>query len=321
MCGKIISPSNLFMAWAEFKKGKQHRKDVMQFEYALEENIFKIHKELQNQTYKHGGYTDFYTTDPKQRHVHKALVRDRIIHHAVFNILNPIFEKTFIFNSYSCRKNKGTHKGVNQLQKITRKISGNGNKNCFVLKCDIKKFFQSVDHGVLLEIISKKISSAKTIALIKEIIYSFSAGIPIGNLTSQLFANIYLNEMDQYIKQSLKVPFYIRYTDDFVMVASNLQELKIWLQEIMEFADTKLKLKLHPNKIILRKYRQGVDFLGYIQFPHHRILRLKTKKRMLNKIQNGVSEQSLNSYLGVLSHADSHKLSQEIKNLFWFNKK
>ena len=293
----------------------------MRFEYTLEENIFKIHLELKNQTYKHGGYTDFYITDPKQRHIHKALVGDRIIHHAVFRILNPVFEKTFIYSSYSCRKNKGTHRGVNRFQKIARKISGNSHKNCFVLKCDIKKFFQSVDHNILLEIIRKKLNDSKTLALIKGIVQSFNTGIPIGNLTSQLFANVYLNELDQYIKHKLKIPFYIRYTDDFVIIHNNINKLELWLKEIQWFISSNLKLQLHPNKIIFRKYHQGIDFLGYKQFPHHRVLRTKTKKRITKRIGEGVSEQSLNSYLGVLSHANSYKLSQDIKNLFWFNKK
>lgn len=309
------------MAWEKFKKDKQKRKDIVRFEYKLEENILCLYRELKNQTYKHGHYTDFYVTDPKPRHIHKALVRDRLVHHAVFNILNPIFEKTFIYNSYSCRKNKGTHKSVNRLRKILRKISQNNCKPCFILKCDIKKFFQSVNHDTLLNIIKQKIHDEKVIFLVREIIESFKFGLPIGNLTSQLFANIYLNNLDQYIKHNLKIPFYIRYTDDFVIIYNDLEKLKQWLSQIQEFLNTNLKLQLHPNKIILRKYHQGTDFLGYVQFPHHRILRTKTKERIIEKIQKGVPEQSLNSYLGVLSHADSYKLSQEIKNLFWLNKK
>lgn len=311
----------MFLAWAEFKKDKQKRKDVMQFEYRLEKNILGLCQELKNQTYKHSPYSNFYITDPKPRHIHKALVRDRVVHHSVFNILNPVFEKTFIFNSYSCRKNKGTHKGINQLHKILRKISQNNHKPCFILKCDIKKFFQSVNHGILLNIIDRKIYDEKALALIKEIVESFKPGLPIGNLTSQLFANIYLNNLDQYIKHHLKIPFYIRYTDDFVIIYNDLEKLKQWLSQIQEFLNVNLKLRLHPNKVILRKYHQGTDFLGYVQFPHYCILRPRTERRIMKRIQQGVSEQSLNSYLGVLSHANSYKLSEKIKNLFWFNKK
>ncbi len=287
----------------------------------MEENIFGLYWELKNRTYKHGRYTDFYITDPKPRHIHKAPIRDRVVHHAVFNILNPIFEKTFIFNSYSCRKNKGTHRGINKLQKILRKTSKNSHNPCFILKCDIKKFFQSVDHNILLSIIERKIHDEKSLALIKEIIRNFKPGLPIGNLTSQLFANIYLNELDQFVKHKLKISFYLRYTDDFIMVSNLSSELRDWLEKIKDFLNIRLNLELHPAKIFLRKYHQGIDFLGYIQLPHHRILRKKTERRIINKIQKGVSKQSLNSYLGVLSHADSYKLSQKIRNLFWFNKK
>src|SRR3989338_1536145 len=317
---EIISLQNLFAAWDEFKKGKRKKKDVSEFEYNLEDNIFKLHKELISGSYEHSGYTGFYITDPKQRHIHKACVRDRIVHHAVFAILNPIFERTFIYDSYSCRKNKGTHKGVSRLETMLRKQSKNNKKSCFVLKCDIKKFFQSVDHTILFSKISEKIDEQKTLRLIQKIIESFKPGIPIGNLTSQLFANIYLNSFDQFIKHKLKIRFYIRYTDDFVIISNSLKQLHKWLAEISSFLSAELNLELHPNKVIVRKYSQGMDFLGYVQFPKYRLLRPKTKRRMLKKFNKGISEQALQSYLGVLSHADSFKLSEELKNKFWLER-
>ena len=157
--------------------------------------------------------------------------------------------------------------------------------------------------------------------LIKEIIGSFNPGIPLGNLTSQIFANIYLNELDQFIKQNLKIPFYVRYADDFAIIDTSMENLESLLSQIDEFLKRNLDLELHPNKVIFCKYHQGIDFLGYVQFPHHRILRQKTKRRVLKKIKAGITEQSLQSYLGVLSHADHFELSEEIKNLFWFNSK
>lgn len=317
----IISMENLFSAWEEFKKGKQKKKDVMEFEFNLEDSIFNLRRELEDKTYKHGGYHGFYITDPKVRHIHKATVKDRILHHAIYSILNPIFEPTFIYDSYSCRKNKGTHKGIYRLEKFLRKVSKNNSKTCFVLKCDIKKFFESVNHDILISIIEKRVKDADVLWLIKEIIESFSQGIPIGNLTSQMFANIYLNELDQFVKQKLKIPFYCRYTDDFVIIAESKEKLENWLSEIKDFLSKNLKMKLHPNKIIFRKYNQGVDFLGYVQFPHHRIVRTRTKRRIIKRVGKGIPEQSLQSYLGVLSHADSYDLSNEIKNLFWLNKK
>ncbi|TSC90825.1 MAG: RNA-directed DNA polymerase (Reverse transcriptase) [Parcubacteria group bacterium Gr01-1014_2] len=317
---KIISIENLFSAWKEFKKGKQKKKDVMEFEFNLEENIFNLHREFKSKTYKHGNYYGFYITDPKIRHIHKANVKDRVIHHAVYSVLNPIFEPTFIYDSYSCRKNKGTHKGVHRLERFLWKISKNNFKSCFIMKCDIRKFFESVNHNVLISIIEKRIKDENAIWLVKEVIQSFSPGLPIGNLTSQMFANIYLNEFDQFVKQEVKIPFYLRYTDDFIIIAESKEKLEYCLSKVSEFLSENLKMELHPNKIIVRKYRQGIDFLGYVQFPHHRVLRTKTKRRIIQKIKQGITEQSLQSYLGVLSHANSYKLSQEIKNLFWFNK-
>ena len=336
---KIISPENLFSAWDKFKSDKQKRRDVQQFEWKLEENIFQLHRDLGGKTYKHGGYVSFYIHDPKQRRIHKATIRDRILHHAVFNVLNPIFEPIFIPNSLSCRIGKGTHKGIDILSRTARQISQNGFKPCFILKCDIKKFFETVDHSKLLSILRKKIKDKNAMWLLEEIIKSFSSqysniffkkGLPIGNLTSQLFANIYLNEFDQFVKQKLRVKHYIRYTDDFVVVFSNKGYLGNLIPQIRAFLSDELRLELHPHKISIRKFNQGVDFLGYITLPHHRILRTKTKKRIFKKMEKKVLEyntgvitertlnQSLQSYLGVLSHANTQALCNELKNQFWF---
>jgi len=153
----IISSENLFSAWDRFKSDKQKKRDVQRFEWQLEENIFKLHRDLKYHRYKHGAYSSFYIQDPKQRHIHKATVRDRVLHHAVFTVLNPIFEPTFISDSFSCRINKGTHKGIGILDKIIRQVSSNSFKPCSVLKCDVKKFFETVDHKILLNIIGKRI--------------------------------------------------------------------------------------------------------------------------------------------------------------------
>ena len=240
-------------------------------------------------------------------------------------------------------------------------MSKNYTKKCFVLKCDIKKFFDSVNHLILLELIKRKIKDQNFHLLIEEIVGSFTIktapviqfglfggetererereprpsaasdrGIPIGNLTSQLFANIYMNKFDQFIKHELKVKYYARYTDDFVVVSSDENYLKDILPKIDTFLEDKLKLKLHPDKVLIRKCTQGVDFLGYIILPHHRQLRTKTKNRIFKKLKLRVTEfkaglidettlnQSLNSFLGVLSHANSNNLRQELLNEYWF---
>lgn len=154
---EAISVENLFLSWKEFKKGKTNKQETLEFELNLEQNIFQIHKELKTQTYKHGPYTTFKISDPKPREINKASVKDRIVHHTVCNILIKVFEPTFISNSFSCRKNKGTHKGVYKIEELLRKVSKNNTNPCFVLKCDIKKFFENIDHDILLSILFKRI--------------------------------------------------------------------------------------------------------------------------------------------------------------------
>ena len=302
----------MFLAWREFKKGKTKKPDVQEFEFNLENNLFQLHEELRTGTYKHGPYCDFYITDPKLRHIHKACVRDRVLHHAVFRILYPIFDKSFIFDSYSCRLNKGTHRAVRRLQKFTQKLSRNNSRNIFGLKCDVKKFFDSVKHDILLELIKNKIQDPYAIQLLQKIIQSFKTeegkGLPIGNVTSQLFANIYLNELDQFIKHELKIKCYLRYCDDFVILNPNFHNLRNVTDKAQNFLKSKLKLSLHPDKIIIRKYNQGIDFLGYVVRPYCINLRTKTKNRMLRKI----NERNLPSYLGVLKHCSGYKLERKI---------
>jgi len=326
---KIISLENLFLAWQEFRRGKRKKLDVQQFEFNLEDNLFQLHRDLKNKTYQHSHYIPFYIQDPKLRLIHKASVRDRVLHQAVFRTLYPIFEKVFIFDSYSCRLNKGTHRAVNRLEKFCRRLSKNHCKNTFALKCDIKKFFNSVAQDILLKLIKKKIQDKDTVWLLEKIIKSFegekSKALPLGNVTSQLFANIYLNELDQFIKHKLKVKYYLRYCDDFVILGENKEYLIKLLPLIDNFLKEKLDLTLHLDKIIIRKHRQGIDFLGYISFPHYRLLRTKTKRRIFRKMekknkelqQNKISKESFNhtiqSYLGLLKHCNSFKIQKELK--------
>ncbi len=312
---KIIGLGNLFLAWREFKRGKKRRLDVQEFEFNLEDNLFQLHSELKNKKYKHGQYIPFYVTDPKLRHIHKACVRDRVLHQAIFRILYPIFDKHFIFDSYSCRIDKGTHKAVTSLEVFCRKLSWNNNKTIFALKCDIKKFFDSIDQNILASLIQAKVKDDNAMWLIDVIIKSFPKGLPLGNVTSQLFANIYLNELDQFVKHNLKERYYIRYCDDFVILNGNPQYLLELSENINSFLVDKLKLHLHPNKIIIRKHTQGIDFLGYVVLPNHRVLRTQTKRRLLKRI----NEKNMPSYLGVLGHCKGYIIEEKIKNIKQFN--
>lgn len=324
----FISFENLIQAWSEFKKGKRKRTDVQRFERFLEDNLFELHLSLKNKTYIHGEYQSFYVQDPKQRHIHKASVTDRVVHHLLYQFLYQLFNPSFIYDSYSCRIGKGTHKGVLRLKYFTRIVSCNYIKDCWALKCDIKKFFASVDHKVLLKLLSKKIKDSDLLNLLLSVINSFHSergegkGVPLGNLTSQIFANIYMNQLDQFIKHRLRIKYYIRYADDFVILEANKSSFPYYVDAIREFLKEGLKLELHPNKIIIRKLDWGIDALGYIVLPHYILPRTKTRKRILKKIKQKIgsenSEQSLQSFLGYFSHAHTYKLTLKLKNDIWF---
>lgn len=318
----IISIENLCEAWGEFLCGKKSRKDVAEFSLNLSQNIFRLHEDLRIKTYQHGSYEAFLIDDPKPRSIHKATVRDRLLHHAIYRVLYPYFDKKFIYDSYSCRHLKGTHRALNRLNQFVRQVSRNNSRTCWILKCDIRKFFASIDQHILLEIVRKYISDLDIVWLIERVVSSFHStgfgkGLPLGNLTSQLLVNIYMNKFDQYIKHTLKIKHYIRYTDDFVFLHSNKEILKQVLLKAHMFLEDKLKLSLHPKKIFLKTASSGIDFLGWLHFPHHRVLRTSTKQRMFRNLNKSEPKaEVVQSYLGLLSHGNAHKLNVKIKRLF-----
>ncbi len=275
--------------------------------------IFSLHDDLKNKDYQHSLYTAFKINDPKPRDIHKASVRDRLLHHALFRMLYPYFDKRFIAHSYSSRKNKGTHKALIAFKNMSNKVSKNNTRTVWVLKCDIKKFFASIDHKTLKVILEKHIHDTDTINLLHHIIDSFHTdvgkGLPLGNLTSQLLVNVYMNEFDQWIKHVLKVKYYIRYSDDFVILHSDKFILENYLREINQFLDTALQLHLHPKKVLIKAVASGVDFLGWVHFPKHRVLRTVTKRRMFKNLKKKeYAKESIQSYLGMLRHGNTHKL-------------
>ncbi|HBD24757.1 MAG: hypothetical protein A2566_00350 [Candidatus Zambryskibacteria bacterium RIFOXYD1_FULL_40_13] len=315
MFEKIISLKNLFDAWTEFRRDKKKKKDIAEFELGLEDNIFKLHEDLVRGRYRHGGYFPFYIHDPKKRHVHKASVRDRLLHHAVIRVIEPMWDSKFIYDSWSSREYKGTHRAVKRLAKLGLKISRNNTRTLWMLKLDIRKFFFSVDHEILLQILREKTFDQRLIGLPEDITESFNYGIPLGNLTSQIFANIYMNKLDQFVKHEMKVPGYIRYADDFILMHTDKSFLEDCILRIKTFTEQNLKLQIHPDKIILKTYASGIDYLGYVCFPHYRVLRTKTKKRMFRK----VTAKNFSSYNGILSHCRSRNL--RIKLLQKLNRK
>lgn len=311
----IISVENLLFAWQEFIKGKRNKQDVQDFSLHLMDNIISLHNNLANQTYKHGGYCAFNISDPKPRNIHKATVRDRLLHHAIYRILYPFFDRTFMADSFSCRINKGTHKAVKRFQKFSRIISKNNTRTCWILKCDIKKFFANIDHGILLNILKEYIEDEKILGLLEKVIGSFSSyrkgvGLPLGNLTSQLFVNIYMNKFDQFIKHKLKIKYYIRYCDDFVILSANRGQLESLISIIKKFLQEELKLELHPNKVFIKTYASGVDFLGWVHFPHYRQIRTTTKRKVMRKLKSYPKPQTINSYRGLLGHGNTYKIKK-----------
>ena len=315
---------NLFGAWREFKRGKTNKLDVQKFAFNLEDNVFKLHNELKQRIWKPDPYTSFYVRDPKLRHIHKATIRDRVFNQALFRILYQIFDKEFIAGSYSCRKAKGTHRGVLKLNSHIRKISCNYTRPAFALKCDVRKFFDNIDHKTLYEIIKRKVTDLDVLRLIYMVLDSFETspgkGLPLGNVTSQLFANVYLNELDQYVKHTLKIKYYVRYCDDFIILDTNPSILIGYIQSVGMFLKNKLDLSLHPHKIVMRKCLQGMDFLGYVVLPQRTVLRTKTKRRILKKIRSMKTQmdrnlitletfdQKMQSYLGILTHCSGYKM-------------
>ncbi|MBI2674285.1 MAG: hypothetical protein HYX22_00905 [Candidatus Yanofskybacteria bacterium] len=314
----IISIDNLLEAWREFITGKKKRKDAQEFERDLMANIIQLHNDLAAMSYRHCGYEAFNISDPKPRNIHKASVRDRVLHRALYRILYPFFDRTFISDSYSCRYDKATYKAMDKFRKFFYKISENNKKTVWVLKCDICKFFASVNHDTLKVILKSYIPDDKILFIVSVIIDSFSVragtGLPLGNLTSQLFVNIYMNEFDQFVKHKLKAKYYIRYADDFVVLSQD----KIWLEETLpkmgDFLEERLKLNLHPDKVFIKTLASGVDFLGWVNFPDHRVLRATTKRRMMKRVAKNTKPETVNSYLGLLKHGNTQKLRSMVKS-------
>ena len=293
----VCSFENLHLAYLKARRCKRYRKEILKFSYNLEKNLLRLRSELKNQVYHHDPYREFTVNDSKKRRIKTAPFQDRVVHHALCNIIEPIFDKGFIFDSYACRKEKGTHRAIKRLEKFLR-----SNKNLYVLKCDISKYFASIEHQILLELIKKRIADQKALWLVKEILNStyekkLGTGIPIGNLTSQLFASIYLNELDQFVKHKLRIKYYLRYMDDFLILDFEKKKLHQIKEEIREVLQNRLKLELHPKKANVSPIDKGIDFLGYRIFGNYRLLRKSTVKRFVKR--TGIYQKRLRE--GILS--------------------
>lgn len=273
----VVTIENIFKAWDDFVKGKRKRGDVNEFAIHLSDNLFDILYDLKNNTYVHRDYEEYIICDPKKRVIHKASVRDRVVHRLLYNVLYAYFDKRYIYDSYSCRVGKGTHKAYARFRSFVNRVSKNYTKPCYLLKFDIKKCFESIHPGTLKSLLTGHIEDPQLRNFIFAIIDSFPIGLPLGNLTSQLFINVYLHELDCYAKQIIKCPYYLRYADDIVIVASTREELERVYRHLECFLKQDLDLTTH-KKVISSIYA-GIDVLGLVFFQKYERLRRSTEKR------------------------------------------
>jgi len=317
---RMTSFSNLLLAGKKAFRGKKIKKSVSKFFFNLENELFQLQKELNNKTYKPRPYHYFVLKEMKTRTVSSADFRDRVVHHALLNIIENIFEKCFIEDSYACRKNKGTQKAIFLAQKYT-------NQYKYFMKCDIKKYFDNINHKTLISMISEKIYDNNILWLCELIIknsVSSEKGIPIGNLTSQFFANVYLDPMDHYTIEKLNMKAYIRYMDDFLVFSDNIENLHIALASINNFLSQELKLRIKENEIMIAPVTEGIPFLGFRIYKN--LIRVRnnnlrrTVKKLASKVKNyndGIIdinklESSVNSMLGHLKHGNTLNLRKKL---------
>ncbi len=296
---QVCDLENIKLAWKKARKRKTLKNYVVQFDKYFKENLLQLRADLIFHSYRPLPLNTFVIRDPKTRKISVSDFRDRIVHHALCNIIEPLFDKLFIFDNYANRKGKGTLAAIKRLNYFMRKVSHNGSvvnksKNKvrgFFLKGDIKHYFETVNHNTLIEIIFRKIKDPEILFLIKNILKNYSpkeegVGMPLGNLTSQFFANIYLNELDQFVKHALRVKYYIRYVDDFVILHNDKNQLCFYKDKINEFLKNKLFIELSLNKSKIKPLNRGIEFLGFRNFYYHKLLRERNIRKIYRKISN-----------------------------------
>lgn len=357
MFANICNLEQLVRAYYLARRGKRDKPWICQFDFFLESNLVKLKYLLSSDNYSPSPYAHFTVYDPKTRQVAAPTFRDRVLQHSLVSTIEPSFEKRFIFDSYACRKGRGTHFGAKRVKKflMAARCRNGREKEIYVLQCDIEKFFQNISWDILLPFIAKTIHCPQTLDLIKKIITTHEStkeiekenqlslfspaniggesvstklrkGLPIGNLTSQLFANIYLNELDHFVKETLRERWYARYMDDFLIIHQDSEHLKQVREEIRRFLKEKLALNLHKKKVAIKNVKEGIPFVGYRIFYDHVLVRGSTLRRMqkkFNKRQKQFSQEkisqeqylaSLASFWGHLKHADTFGLQKSFAN-------
>jgi len=357
---------DLFQAYFDARKNKRNTINALAFEIDYERKLFKLYEEIKNGKYEIGPSICFIIFKPVQREVFAADFRDRIVHHLIYNYVSPLFERLFIYDSYSCRKEKGTSCGIKRLDHFIRSCSQNYSRDCHILKIDIKGYFMSMDRSILYRKIENTLQRFKNgvnfdidfvLRLIREVVFhdptqncvirgrkdnwqglpktkslffaGENRGLPIGNLTSQLFGNVYLNDFDHFVKHRLGIRYYGRYVDDIIIAHEDKEYVKSIIPVLREHLRSQLSLELHPDKVYLQYFSRGVNFLGTVIKPYRIYIQNRVKGNFYRKIRywnNFLSRKghqltgaeakqflsSINSYLGIMKHYHTHKLRRKM---------
>ncbi len=359
MDNQLFNLTELYSAYSDCRRTKRNTINALKFEFDLEDNIFSLLNDLNKKTYNPQRSICFIVIEPTPREIFAAEFRDRIVHHLLINNIEKIFEKKFIFDSGACRKNKGTHFCTNRLKKSIRQITQNHTRKVYYCQLDISGFFMSINKKTLYKIFANKIRKEdkpkkwkeKILWLSRKIIFNnptenylyqgdknlqklipnrkslFKSkegrGLPIGNYSSQFFANIYLNELDQFVKRKLKCKHYLRYVDDFILLSTSKEKLKLWRNEINKFLQEELELELNPRKTKIQPIDKGIDFLGYFIKPSHSLVRKRVIKNLKRKLTAYNTKEipekplkkilaTINSYYGHFKHANSFNLRKHL---------
>ena len=333
----IYTYEKLYGAYKKARTSRRGRAEVMLFDERREWNLGALSYQLQHYTYHHGPYREFVVHDSKKRLIKAAPFRDRIVHRAVVDAIEPLFERRFIYDSYVCRVGKGSHRAVARLRQFMYEATNRYTREAYFLKLDVAKYFPSIDHGILFELLSCVVTDASIKELLFDIIESSAdavvsgrrKGVPIGNLTSQLFANVYLNELDHYAKEQVHCRYYIRYMDDVIVCSPDIHELSRIRHALEQFLRERLLLTVHPHKVMVGCITSKVPFLGYVLFLHHTRLRASTVRRCSKRIEryrkafitDDMSlEKIIQSYMGwhgYAVHANTQKITRRLWRAFW----
>jgi len=318
---QICTKKNICKAYRKAQLGKRNKFYVRKFESNILDNIEQLHQELIDETWMPLPYKQFIAYEPKERLIRAPQFRDRVVHHALVQVLKPIYEPIFIYDSYASLKDKGTLAAVKRLTQIIRRDCD----NTFIFHGDIRKFFDNINHEILIRILREKIADERVINLIRKILTNqgISLGVTLGNYTSQWFANIYLNELDYYAKHELKVKHYIRFMDDFLLLSDSKRQLHDWKHKVKDFINEELKLELHPVKQQIFPTNTGIDFLGYTIWKDHKKLRRRNVERFTSRLKKydkalaitPFTEASLMSWKGYSIHADAFGLTKQLHDL------